>query len=483
MEAAPAAWPHAQALQLPRLGGGATAALWEASPPIPGRHAACASATLAAASVLVIGRLPRRRAWARVDQRLQRLKAWTPVHSVQQLPLELQRVLDKEAAAANFDDPLAMVVVENKEGPGPIQGALVPSGGATPCRRPLREMAQGSADLVVEAFTEELSMLAGHEAWQCHFYPLGGHAFSLARSFIVNLASVAKVLRPGGKFLFRTRAGGEEVVPFAFLRLRHLLWDVRVVPGDRATKATVVVCTLREHAHEALAAQTPAVVAEECEAEESRSRYFAVLRPLLRGARRESTPLSILDVGGGDGSLAAWFYHPEVISTDGPYCVTLMEENPELADRARQRLPIGTEAEKGAPRAHVAAHAGEPWPFADGALDVVVLAFLLHHARPDSRGAVLREARRVARDRVLVLEDQPSAAAGEAAKRLAWLVTEEHFRPFGQEPAEFLDGVMSDEAWRREFRTAGLEVEQAVPFPGTLRHPVPHVAYHLAPAP
>lgn len=407
-----------------------------------------------------------------------------------QLSPELQAVLDEEVAASGYDRPPDMLVVESKEGPGPIRGSLVPGGGRFPGPpEPLRTMAPSSVDVVVEAVNGEVSMLAGLEAWQCHFYPLGGHAFSLARSFIVNLASVAKVLRPGGKFLFRTLARGEEdVVPFAFLRLRHLSWDVRVVRGDRGgdtlrgTSATVVVCTLREGAQEALAAHTPVVVAEECEAEESRRRYAEVLRPLLQGARREHAPLSVLDVGGGDGSLAAWFFRPEVASEDGPYCVTLMEDNPELAERARQRLPVVEKgAEEGAPGARVVAHAGEPWPFADGHFDVVVLAFLLHHVRPGSRSAVLREARRVARDRVLVLEDQPSGAPTEAQRDLAWLITEEHFRPFGQDPREYLDGVLADEAWQEEFRTVGLDVKQVVPFPGTLRHPVPHVAYHLVP--
>jgi len=409
-----------------------------------------------------------------------------------QLPPELQAAAEEEVAAGCFGDSPAVLVVESKEGPGPIQGSLMPERGQTPTPppEPLRMMAPGSVDVVVEAVTAEMNMLAGHEAWQCHFYPLGGHAFSLARSFIVNLASVAKVLRPGGKFLFRTLARSEEeVVPFAFLRLRHLLWDVRVVRGARGSgkappgaSATVVVCTLREHAHEALAVHTPAVVAEECEAEESRRRYFDVLRPLIQGARRESRPLSILDVGGGDGSLAAWFFHPEVLSKDGAYCVTLMEDNPELADRARQRLPVSEIGpEGGAAWARVVAHAGEPWPFEMGEFSAVVLAFLLHHVRPGSRGAVLREARRVARDRVVVLEDQPDAAPSEAQRRLAWRVTEEHFRPFGQDPAEYLGCVLPDEAWREEFRQAGLEVKKPVPFPGTLRHPVPHVAYHLIP--
>jgi ubiquinone/menaquinone biosynthesis C-methylase UbiE len=46
---------------------------------------------------------------------------------------------------------------------------------------------------------------------------------------------------------------------------------------------------------------------------------------------------------------------------------------------------------------------GERLPFADGTFDAVLLVFVLHHAK-DAK-AVLAEARRVTRDRVIVLED------------------------------------------------------------------------------
>ncbi|CAK0844994.1 unnamed protein product [Prorocentrum cordatum] len=136
----------------------------------------------------------------------------------------------------------------------------------------------------------------------------------------------------------------------------------------------------------------------------------------------------------------------------------------------------------GLPWSRLAIFRPDPWPFADGSFDCVVLAFLLHHVSGGDAGcgAVLREAARVAHGRVLVLEDQPGAAGSEAARRLAWRVTEEHFRPFGQDPAEWLAAVRPDEAWRRLFAEAGLEVRRARPVPGTLRHPVPHVAYELA---
>ena len=46
---------------------------------------------------------------------------------------------------------------------------------------------------------------------------------------------------------------------------------------------------------------------------------------------------------------------------------------------------------------------GKRLPFEDDSFDAVLLMFVLHHA--EDAGAVLREARRVSRDRVIVLED------------------------------------------------------------------------------
>jgi len=393
---------------------------------------------------------------------------------------------------------LTTLIVEAKEGPGPIQGVfvreqLLPLPPDPPV--PLRTLSPDSVDLIVETAGAEMALLGGIDAWHCRFYPLGGHHFSLAQSFIVNLASVAKVLRPGGRFVFRTLAelGSGAVVPFAFLRLQHLPWDVRVIPAQPHGQGAIVVCTIPADAAATKATaltKTPSVVAEECLSEESRQRYCEIIRPLIR-ERGKPRPIKVLDVGGGNGSLAAWLLHPDVVAADGPCQVTLMEENPELAQQARGRLDEAVEVLAATSSgtsctAEVFAHGGgAPWPFEDGSFDVVVLAFVLHHVPlgDGHREALLREARRMVQGggHIVVLEDQPDGAVCEAAKSLAWLVTEEHFRPFGQKPEEFLSGVLPDEGWRDLFRDCGLAPVLVSPIPGSLRHPVPHVSYILEP--
>lgn len=395
----------------------------------------------------------------------------------------------------DYDSQSDIILVRSKEGPHAITGvSLLHS--ESPMQ--LRTLTPASVDLVVEPVATEMTMAGGTVAWQCHFYPHGGHEFSLAQSFILNLASVAKILRVGGKFVFRTLAEtDEDILPFAFVNLRHLLWDVQVVRGSMSGEIrplSIVICTLLLGAHEVLAANTPAVLEEECFGEESRKRYFDVLRPMVQDVRAipstksATTPLTILDVGGGDGSLAAWFFSPEFLSCDGPCHLTLMEENAELAERASKRLLV----EHGVPQKQnicfdasssvdIVAHGSGTWPFADGQFNIVILAFMLHHVRPLDRHEVLQEACRVANNCVLVLEDQPSNATSQNAQKLSWLVTEEHFRPFGQDPADYVEHVLSDCSWRELFASCGLAVKEVTPFSGTLRHPVPHIAYRLVP--
>ncbi|CAJ1382568.1 unnamed protein product [Effrenium voratum] len=326
----------------------------------------------------------------------------------------------------------------------------------------LRELQPDSYDLVLEVQSDEV-LAAGWEAWCNRFYPLGGHSFSLANSFIINLASIAKVLRTGGKFIFLTTAESkDEILPFAFLQLPHLKWQIEQLPAH-ASGVSAVCCTLQADAAQALRS-TPQVVAEQCTAETSRRRYFEALRPYLKG---ESAALRILDYGCGDGSLMSWAYDEEILAEDGPPpAVTLLEANPELAARAKAKLRL----------AEVIHHEGEDWPFEDGAFDVAVVAFVLHHVPLEARRSLLREARRVAR-KVLVLEDLPGAEAASA--RLAWQVTQEHFRPFGQDPEDFLPHVWPWDRWLQLFDEAGLSSRSSRRIAGSLRYPVPHILFEL----
>lgn len=213
-------------------------------------------------------------------------------------------------------------------------------------------------------------------------------------------------------------------------------------------------CTVQADAHAALAL-TPQVVASECLSETSRRRYFEALRPYLAGR--------ILDFGGGDGSLMSWAFEASILTEDGPRQVTLLDSNQQLVDRARQRLAA----------ASVLCHGQGPWPFEAEAFDVVLLAFVLHHVPVSERQGLLREARRCGR-RTVVLEDLPD-------NRLAWQVTEEHFRPFGQDPEDYLQGVWPLEQWRSVFEEAGYRIEAEQRIEGSLRYPVPHMLFNLEP--
>ncbi|CAE6963250.1 cobD [Symbiodinium sp. CCMP2456] len=335
--------------------------------------------------------------------------------------------------------------------------------------RSLRQCEPDSYDLIVEVRSEEV-LAAGWEARQNRFYPLGGHEFSLSNDFIINLASIAKVLRNGGKFWFLTCASGQdEVLPFSFLALPHLDWQTEVFP-DTAGDVSAVCCTLNQDASADTLRKTPVVVAQECLTEMSRRRYFDALRPYLQS--NDGGQIRLLDFGCGDGSLMSWAFDPQVLSEDGPRQITLVESNPELAQRARARLDSVDV---------VVVEDNAPWPFADGEFDVVVLAFVLHHVPVPDRTGLLAEAARVGRE-ILVLEDLPDSAGTPSAQRLAWHVTQEHFRPFGQDPDDYMSGVLSDEKWRDFFGQAGLEVLEEAPIAQTLRYPVPHMLYRLRPA-
>lgn len=105
-----------------------------------------------------------------------------------------------------------------------------------------------------------------------------------------------------------------------------------------------------------------------------------------------STPRTVLDVGTGSGLFAEQF-------TTRGMVVTGLDANPDMLPAARQYVPSGTFQEG------IAEHL----PFPDGSFDLVFMGLLLHET--DDPQAALIEARRVARQRLSVLEwaneDQP----------------------------------------------------------------------------
>ena len=120
-----------------------------------------------------------------------------------------------------------------------------------------------------------------------------------------------------------------------------------------------------------------------------RDRLDLVLAPLLdmRGqrlalsiARHLEPGQTVLDVGAGDMTLARRLQPMASVEVQGL----------DLLDYNKTDLPLHT-------------YDGERFPFPDDHFDAVLLCFVLHHSR-DHTG-LLQEARRVSRDRVIILED------------------------------------------------------------------------------
>ena len=213
--------------------------------PSPGWHATSMLAGMAVAST-----------WPKLRQscRLRR-SVGVPVRTVRRCGSETQM----EAVLAALHPALAAAVrkaicntpeaetllVGPKEEIGGVKGVSLRQPDDVP--QLLRELPHDCYDLVVEVQSEEVSS-ATWEAVQNRFYPLGGHSFSLANDFIINLASISKVLRNGGKFIFLSMARNEdEVLPFSFLNLPHLRWQVHVeASSSKGAGATVsvVCCTM-----------------------------------------------------------------------------------------------------------------------------------------------------------------------------------------------------------------------------------------------
>ena len=423
-------------------------------------------ATLAGAAGAGMALAPRRvKTWAMASARSGSIRSDSEMETVL---AALHPALAEAVRKALRSMPKAeTLLIGPKEEIGGVKGVPFQQQDLPP--RSLRELPHDCYDLVVEVQSEEVSS-PSWEAVQNRFYPLGGHAFSLANDFIINLASISKVLRNGGKFLFLSAAESQdEVLPCLFLNLPHLKWQVHFESetGSEAAGVSVVCCTVDADANAESLKLTPKVIAEQCTAEMSRKRYFEALRPFLK--REDAKMPRILDYGCGDGSLMSWAVDPQIEAIDGSRDLTLVEANRELAARAQSKLPTARVIHQ---------NPGEPWPFVDNEFDTVVLAFVLHHVPINARAALLVEAQRCGQ-KVLVLEDLPDEAKSADARRLAWLVTEEHFRPFGQNPDDFVGGVLSRKGWTQTFEDAGFRILESKFIEPSLRYPVPHILFEL----
>jgi ubiquinone/menaquinone biosynthesis C-methylase UbiE len=149
----------------------------------------------------------------------------------------------------------------------------------------------------------------------------------------------------------------------------------------------------------------------------------ALLEPHLADAS------SILDVGCGDG-LVAWSlarrFRGEVATVD-------------IGDF--RRVPT--------PGFHV--YDGVHLPFPDGRFDVVNVAFVLHHVPDVVKPLLLSEIRRVARRKIVILEDTPATWIDRA---FAWWHGTTYRRKI-RSRARF--GFLRRDEWERLFPLLGLE--------------------------
>ncbi len=184
---------------------------------------------------------------------------------------------------------------------------------------------------------------------------------------------------------------------------------------------------------------------------------LAALPALMRRRARDKwswvrpyfgAPTRVLDLGAGDGFVGEAAARD--LATRGLAAEVVLAD---VVDFNRTALPLVLCEPAPDPRLRGEA-GGRRLPFDDGAFDATLLAFVLHHAAdPD---AVLREARRVTRGRVVVLESIAETNwdrrwlpwADRLANRLrsGGRMGEEHLR-FG-----------TPEAWRARFAAAGFRV-------------------------
>jgi ubiquinone/menaquinone biosynthesis C-methylase UbiE len=96
---------------------------------------------------------------------------------------------------------------------------------------------------------------------------------------------------------------------------------------------------------------------------------------------------------------------------------------------------------------------GQTLPFPDRSFDLVVLSFVLHHVPNERKLALIEEALRVSRAKVVVVEDTPSSAFDRLMNRRHG----EAYRRKIHSTAAF--GFLTAGEWRWLFRGMGLEPE------------------------
>jgi SAM-dependent methyltransferase len=96
---------------------------------------------------------------------------------------------------------------------------------------------------------------------------------------------------------------------------------------------------------------------------------------------------------------------------------------------------------------------GQTLPFADDQFDLVTLNFVLHHVPDDLKIALVREALRVTRAKLFVLEDTPTTAFDR-------FVSQRHGDAYRRKiDSDAAFGFLTPAEWRWLFRGMGLEAE------------------------
>ena len=96
---------------------------------------------------------------------------------------------------------------------------------------------------------------------------------------------------------------------------------------------------------------------------------------------------------------------------------------------------------------------GQRLPFPDDAFDLVMLSFVLHHVPDDKKIKLVREALRVTRAKLFVLEDTPTTAFDR-------YVSQRHGDAYRRKiDSDAAFGFLTPAEWRWLFRGMGLEPE------------------------
>lgn len=132
------------------------------------------------------------------------------------------------------------------------------------------------------------------------------------------------------------------------------------------------------------------------------------------------------------------------------------------------------------PGAHVLAD-GAALPFPDRSFDVVLIAFVLHHVPRRHHDAILAEARRVARSRLVVLEDTYRTRTGRAYTHVVDSVMNLEFMGHphaNRRSASWLEALAKHDlvpslVWERTERWAGIPLRHALLVGDVGRHESP----------